>query len=725
MKSALPSVYQAPRDLIVAQSMNAGTQEQLLSLGHYSWILRRAWRKIALAVFLGTAIAAILAYTLKPIYESTAVVAVDLRLPSTLIGQTNTTGTSTGEADEYFTTELQQIVSDVVLRPVAQQFGLMANDHLSGVPSGMKASDAPVVIKGLSVVHPANSFLIDISYRSPNPSRAAEVANAVATSYIVRGRELRARASMDESAFMEKQLGELKKSMDDSESAVAAFEKQLGVINSDEKTSILAARLQQLNADFTAAQSDRMKKEVDLQAFRSGSLAALEVSPQATMLSKMEDEVHAAQANMDAVKTVYGPANPEYKKAANALAEATRQYDAMQVEIGKRIEVEYDEASHHEQLVHTALEQSKAQSDALNANSLQYQELKREAEANKNLYSELFRKVKEVGINGAFQGSDVRIADPARPQLVPVFPNKRIFIGLGFLLSLILSMAVVLLQDMFDKSLRDPMQTRRDIGLDVIGILPHVQHPKELSPRRARSMEVVTTGLATRPERWFNSAQFYEESANALLTSICMTRISQPLKTVLLTSAQQGEGKSSCIAHLAASHARQGYKTLLIDADLRRPAQHEIFGLKNDCGIADAVTRRTSLSEIRQLVPGSVRLDVITAGQADTRVYEGVGRAVERIVSAAASQYDMVFIDAPPMLCFAEPLQLAAMVDGVIVVCQAGETSKQAVSGLLLTLNRIGAKVLGVVLNRVEQEMSTSYKPYQTYYKPLSRQGAA
>jgi capsular exopolysaccharide synthesis family protein len=725
MKTALPSIYQPQHELLQPEYNAAPAQEQLLSLGHYIWLLRQAWWKIAIAVVLGTGIAATLAYTLKPLYESTAVIAVDLHLPSSLIGESAVRSGDTTETDEYFNTELQQITSDTVLRPVAQSFGLMTADQKKPLPGGMRASDAPVVLKHLSVIHPPNSFLIDITYRSPNPAEAAAVANAVARSYIVRGREQRAHASMDESAFMEKQLSQLKKSMDDSELAVAAFEKQLGVINSDEKTSILAARLQQLNTDFTEAQNDRMRKQVDLQAFQSGSLAALEVSPQAITLTKMEENLHTAQSNMDAVKSVYGPANPEYKQAANALAEITRQYDAMQVEIGKRIQVEYDKAAQHEQLIRSALQESKAQSDALNANSLQYQELKREAESNKNLYTELFRKVKEVGINGAFQGSAVRIADQARPQLQPVFPNKRIFIGLGFLASLTFSIMAVLLADVFDKSLRDPLQTRREIGLDVIGILPHVQRPTDLSPGRVRSLEVARTSLAVRPGPWFNSSNFYEESANALLSTLCMSRISHPLTTVLVTSAQQGEGKSSCIAHLAASHARQGYKTLLIDADLRRPAQHDLFRLKNNVGLADAVVSRTPLSELRQLVPGSVRLDVITAGQGNSTVYEGVGKAVERILASATKEYDMIFIDAPPMLCFAEPIQLAAMADGVLVVCQAGETSKQSVSGLLLTLNRIGATVLGVVLNKVQQQMSSGYQPYQTYYRPLTRQGAA
>ncbi len=727
MKSTLPSPYLRPLPVTQMENFVPQQEEHLLSLGHYFWLLRKAWWKIALTVVVGTTLAGVAAYKLKPAYESTARIAVDLRLPSTLIGE-NQTNQSTGsaEADQYFTTELQQIQSDIVLRPVAVQYGLMSQEKVDHAPAGVKASDATVTLKNLTVAHPANTFLIDVTYRSPSALQAAEVANAIAHSYIVRGREMRVHASMDESAFMERQLSELKKSMDDSEAALAAYEKQLGVINSDEKTSILAARLQQLNADYTEAQNDRMRKQVDLQAFKSGSLAALQVSPQALTLSKMEEGVQAAQEKMDAAKTIYGTANPEYKQAANALTEVTRQYNAMQVEVGKRIEVEYAKSAHHEQLIQAALQESKSQSDTLNAHSMQYQELKREAESNKNLYSELFRKVKEVGINGAFQGSSVRIADEARPQLSPVFPNKKIFLGLGFLVSLLGSITVVLLADLQDKSLRDPLQTRREIGHDVLGILPHVRQPKELSPSRSRTLEVASSkSLQLKQTNWFNSTDFYEESANALLSTICMRRMSHPLHTVLVTSAQQGEGKSSCIAHLAASHARQGYKTLLIDADLRRPSQHEIFQLKNNIGVADAVLNRTPLSELRQLVPGSVRLDVITAGQGNSLVFEGVGRAVERILGTAAKEYDMIFIDAPPMLCFAEPIQLAGMVDGVLVVCQAGETSKQAVTGLLLTLDRLGAPVLGVVLNKVQQDMSSSYKPYQTYYRYISRQGAA
>jgi capsular exopolysaccharide synthesis family protein len=717
--NSTPSLYRPWDGRPAGESSWHQQEEPLLSLGHYFWLVRKAWWKIAIATVTLTGLAAFAAYHLTPVYESTARLSIDMHQPSSLMGNDGQGG-GNGDSDEFFNTELQQIQSDTVLRPVVQQFNLFSDEAKENASLSKLAADAPVSLKNLTVYHPPNSYLINISYRSTDTYKAAEIANAVARSYIVRGREMRARAALDESEFMEKQLSDLKRNMDNSDVALASYEKQLGVINSDEKTSILAARLQQLNTEYTDAQNDRMKKEVDLHAYESGSLAALEVSPQATALTKMEENVRAAQEKMDAARSIYGPANPEYKHAASALAEVTRQYNAMQTDIGKRVQVEFDKARNHENLVRSELAKTKGESDALSVNSTRYQELKREAESNRALYSELFRKIKEAGINGAFDGSAVRIADPARPELRPVFPKKTLFIGLGFLFSLMASIIAVIVADVTDKSLRDPNQARREIGLDVVGILPHVRKASELSHGGTRPAEIMKTS-----SRWFGSADFYEESIRALLSTIRMSRMGHPLRTILVTSAVPGEGKSSCVAHLATAHARQGYRTLLIDADLRCPTQHTAFEVSDAFGLADAVAMRKTLAEIRQNVPGNINLDVITAGQGNFDIYEGVGKAVEDILSTAREEYDLVFIDAPPMLCFSEPIHLACVADGVLVVCRAGATSKQAVSELLVTLQRLGASTVGIVLNQVQQKMSSRYEPFHSYYRRFSRAGAA
>jgi len=691
--------------------------EHIVGAGYYLWLLRKAWWKIAIAVAFTTGLAVLLSYTLKPVYEATTRIVIDLKSPSSVVGET-TYNTSASDADQYFNTELQVIQSDSVLRPVVTQFKLDQPNAATGVPFGMQAADAPVTLKGLTVTHPVNSFLINITYRSPDTMQAAAVANAIAHSYIAVGREMRAHAALEESAFMEKQIGALKVNMDDSVSALAFYEKQLGVINPEEKTSILTARLTQLNTQYTDAQNERLRKQVDYEAVKSGSTEAIEVSPQALALAKMEENVHTAQQKMETVKTIYGSSNAEYRHANTELTELNRQLAAAQTQIGKRIEVEYREASKREQLLHQSLLQTKSQSDSLNATSVHYQQLKHDAEANRALYAELYRKIREAGINGAFQGNAIRITDIARPQLHPVFPNKTILIGLGLLFSVVLSVVVVLLSDLGDRTLRDPLQTQRVLDLEVLGILPRVVKPSDLSPMRCFERSPKHP-LVKSAKYWFGTAGFYEEAARTLLSTLLISYHRRPLRSIMVTSAVQGEGKSCCVAHLAAMHAMQGYRTLLIDADLRCPAQHINFKVEQQLGLADVIRENLALEEVRRSVPGTLLLDVITAGRDSSTVCDQVGRAVESLLEAAYQEYDLVFIDAPPMLCFAEPIQLANLADGVLVVCRAGQTSREAVGGVLNSLRRMD-KTLGLVLNQVHPRLSPSYGSYQSYYQHLT-----
>lgn len=694
--------------------------ERILSFGHYFWLLRRCWWKVLAAVAVCTGLAAFASFHLTPIYESTARIAIDLKTSSTVIGEPTVDGTNASDADQLFNTELQVIQSDGVLRPVADQFHLISTRGPRKMPVGVKVADTPVSFSGLGVTHPANSYLIDISYRSQDPIKAAAVANAIAHSYIRRNMEMRVHASMEQSTFMEAQIGELKKNMDDSAEKLAEYEKQLGVINADEKTSILTARLLQLNSQYTDAQNDRIRKEADYQASQTGSLAAVEVSPQAAALVKMEDAVHAAQEKMATAKTVYGPNYAEYKRAANDLNEVTRQYNTMQAEIGKRIQVEYNEATDRESMLRASLLQTKSEADALDARSMEYQELKSQAEANESLYNELFRKVQEAGINGAFQGSAMRIEDEARPQLWPVFPKHLLFIELAFLFSLVSSMIVAIVADMGDKSLRDPEQAQLAVGANVLGILPHVRQFKtECSMLQAGSNSSSPSCKNT--SAWFSTSDFYGEAINTLLSSILNGRRTQALRSILITSAVSDEGKSVCVAHMAAAYARQGYSTLLIDTDLRNPSQQQLFVLGKHVGLADAIIDNVPLADICQRVENNEMLHVITTGTPGKPGYDRIGKKMQEILVEASREYDMVFIDAPPMLYFAEPLDLASIVDGVLVISRAGQTSREAVSVVLAKLRRLGANTLGVVLNHVKYNMSSSYQPYQSYYRTLSR----
>jgi uncharacterized protein involved in exopolysaccharide biosynthesis len=211
----------------------------------------------------------------------------------------------------------------------------------------MKAADAeesPIVLKNLKVTRLPNTYLLLISYRSPDKRLAADVANAIAHAYIEHTFNIRFRYSVSLSSFMEKQLEELRAKMERSSTALAQFEKELNVIDPEQKTSILSARLLQLNSDYTNAQTDRVKKEAAANSVKSGRVEAVQVSDQGEELKKLAERLNEAQEKMGQAKGQYGRRHPEYDKAATQLSAVQAQYENKRENIARRVGVEYEQA---------------------------------------------------------------------------------------------------------------------------------------------------------------------------------------------------------------------------------------------------------------------------------------------------------------------------------------------------------------------------------------------
>jgi succinoglycan biosynthesis transport protein ExoP len=248
-------------------------EQSAVPLAHYLWILRRHRWKILAFVFACVTATLIVSARLTPIYESTVTVDIDRQMPSAIIGQ-DAARAPLNDADQFLATQVKLIQSDSVLRPVAQQYRLLdlekdASDVTPEKPSEAE-EDAPILLKKLKVTRPPNTYLLLISYRSPQPRLAADVANAVAHSYVEHTYNIRFQSSASLADFMEKQLEELKAKMERSSAALAQFERELNVINPEEKTSILSARLLQLNTEYTNAQTDRVRKESAWKSVQSG-----------------------------------------------------------------------------------------------------------------------------------------------------------------------------------------------------------------------------------------------------------------------------------------------------------------------------------------------------------------------------------------------------------------------------------------------------------------------
>ena len=613
---ALPESYRAPAPILDAEYE---PQAAHVPLAHYLWILRRHGWKIA-AFVAGTVLATlIVSLRLTPIYESTATVDVDRQMPTGVLGQ-EALQNATNDADQFLATQVKLIQSDSVLRPVVDKYHLreVEKDALEeAVDKSPTSLEAPVILKNLKVTRPPNTYLLLISYRSPNRQLASAVANEIALSYLAHTYRIRYKATASLSDFMERQLEELKAQMEKSSEALANFERELNVINPEEKTNILSARLLQLNEEYTKAQADRVKKEAAYNSVKTGELAAAQVSTQGEALKKLTENLNEANEKFAEVKTHFGINHPEYKKAETRVDELTSQIDQTKTSIAQRIEIEYHESVNREAMLEASVKDTKAEWDRLNARSFEYQSLKREAESDKKLYEELVRKIKEAGINASFQNSSIRVADTARPGLKPVFPKTWLNVLLAFLFAAFFGVGAAVLSDVLDNTIRDPDQVARLLNADVIGSLPAVKDwrrrlspiqthavnghivngngnghkngsgkrglttlspdhppandPKHLSggPSGVSPLSGSLSSLAERngidPDHALTN---YEEAIRTLRNSILLTDFDRRLRSVLLTSASPSEGKSTVAAHLAVTHARQHKRTL---SDRRRP----------------------------------------------------------------------------------------------------------------------------------------------------------
>lgn len=384
----------------------------------------------------------------------------------------------------------------------------------------------------------------------------------------------------------------------------------------------------------------------------------------------------------------------------------------------ERVAIEYAESQRHERMVSEAVTGAKAEFDRVNERAFDYQALKREAEGDRTLYEQLVRKIKEAGINAGFQSNAVRIADPARPTLKPVYPNTLLNVLLAVLFATLVAAGAAVGSDILDKTVRDPEQVARTLHTEVIGSLPLL---KRRPPAALRALAESAGPHAEADLSGFN------ESVRTLRNSILLANFERRYRSLMVTSAAPGEGKTTTAANLAAVHAGQGKRTLLIDGDLRRPSIHRNFNLPGVVGLFNVLMGEIPWREALLGVEEIPNLSILAAGPPTRRASDLIGRSLSELIEEASGEFDLVIVDAPPLLGFAEPLQMATAVDGVVIVARAGQTTRKAVGMVLTLLTRLRVKVVGVVLNEVHKELSDSYYYYgyyRSYYHALPEVGS-
>lgn len=690
---------------------------------HYAWLLRRhIWKVLAFVIVALTA-TALVNVRLTPEYESTATLYVDRGAAKDIVGQDAARANNAlgADVDTFLASHVKLLQSDVVVRPVAEKYHLLEHEK-QVVPTDPRdrqvyARTSATVLKGLRITRAPNTSVIQITYRSTDRDLSAAVANAIAQSYLEFTYDLRITSSASLNKFMTRQLDGLASKMAASGARLSALETELNAINPEEKTNTLSARLLQMNTEYTKVQADRVRAEAARNMLAGSSIEAALASSQGDELKVILKRLNEARERFADVKARFGSNHPEYAPLQATVSELERQVDTTRQSIVKQAQNEYDRAFNQEALLQKNVAETKAEWDHLNQRSFEYQRAKREADADRLLYEELVRKIREDEINSGFQNNTVRLADSARPAFKPVFPNVPLNMAIALFLSVVVAAALVVVVDRMDTTLRDPEQVTGALGSRVVGTLPAL---KARDMRRMALLSSPDSKEDSEPED--KAAQreiaMFGEAIRTIRNSILLTDFDRQIHSMLLTSAEPSVGKSTIAAHLAMSHAERGQRTLLIDGDLRRPRVHELFDLPNSSGLSSVLAKGEPWRDKLVQPRPDLSLFLLTAGPVARRSAELVGPALPQLLEEACEAFDLVILDSPPLLGFSETLQMAASVDGVIVVAKTGVTHRSSLGQVLRVLAELRANTLGVVLNGTNRETGGSYYYYgQNYAK--------
>lgn len=580
--------------------------------------------------------------------------------------------------------------------------------------------------------------ILEMTADSPDPQLAALFANTLADEFIEQNLESRWQISQKTGDWLSRQLDEMKIKLERSENALQTYARDSGLIFTNERTNISEEKLRQLQQELSSAQAERMAKQSRFELTQTSVPDALpEVLNDATLRATAAKLTELDQ-ELAELHTTYTPDHIKVKRVEAEMATLQAALAADRGAIVKRIGNEYEEAQRREGLLAAAYEAQTKLLTGEGEKAIQYNILKREVDTNRQLYEAMLQQMKESSIAAAMRASNIRVLDAAKPPARPYKPNARRSSALGMLAGLLLGAAFILARDRLDRTIQQPGDAHLHLSIAELGVIPASGKPGGRAARSgepARSRAPATAGNGAAGETvelaaLHQRSSLIAESFRSTLVSILFSgENSFRPKMLVFTSASPSEGKSTVTSNLAVAIAESGQRVLLIDADLRRPRQHEIFSVENRRGLTSILRagaeRDDSRSVFGLIRPTEVpRLDILTSGPpsaAATNLLCDPG--VPDLLMLLRSEYDTVLIDTPPMLQMPDARILGRLADAVVLVIRAGKTRRDAALAATQRFAQDGTRLLGTILNDWDPKHSSrSQYQYDAYYRAAEGQ---
>jgi len=420
--------------------------------------------------------------------------------------------------------------------------------------------------------------------------------------------------------------------------------------------------------------------------------------------------------------TQYGPKFPKVVRIQAQLKDLDQLVTREKENIGNQVEADYRGSRQRELLLKQALDDQKVETNQMSEKLVQYNILNREAEANKQLYDGMLQKLKEAGISAGLRSSNIRIVDPALIPYGPSRPNRTRNIMLSILVGLIGGIGLALLREYLDNTVKTPDDIERLARLPSLAVVPALSNSSG-KRKGAFSKLLKAPVVASKEGRAelisHNMPQSQmSEAFRALRTSLLLSQADHPPQVILMTSALPREGKTTAAVNLAVTLAQLGDKTLLVDADLRKPGINRALSLVDGkhAGLSSYLAGVSSLDLITVPHPAITNLAAIPTGPIPPNPADLLSsRRLTELIAELRLQYKFVVIDSPPIMAATDAVILSVLVDGVLMVVRSGETPKEAFTRTRDLLAGVKCHMLGVVLNAVDASSPDYYYSYRYY----------
>jgi len=710
-------------------------------------LLKRKWTIIGCLVTIFSVVA-IASLKLPKVYQAVGTIEIDK--PDASLNFQNS---ATFNLDYFDPTELEtdmkKLQSDSLALQVSQELHLDRGAELAGqAPPAPSLDLAPDTLQNdspraaamvgnfkgnLKVSLVPNTRIIEVRYTDQNPQAAALAVNTLMQTYVDENRRSRYDATMDASKWLAGQLVDMQMKVESSQEELVRYQKEHEILGIDEKQNITMAKLDELNKQLTAAESERMDKEALYRVVESGDpdaiasnaggledLAGGGSQSASTLLESLRTKQADIKIQAADLSTQFGPSYPKLTQLNNQLKEIDAQIRAEMKKIASKFRGEYTTALQRENMLRDAFEKQKQQANKLNESAIRYNMLKRDADTYRTLYEGILQKLKEAGVSAGLKSNNFRIVDTARSPTGPIEPNIPRNLMFALVLGLASGVGLAFLLEGLDNTVRTTEQAQMISGLPSLGMIPLGSKSAREGPNPKRlviatSKEAVELVTQVRPQSQM------AESYRALRTSLLLSNLGAPPKVIMVTSALPQEGKTTTSINCAVVLAQKGVRVLLIDADMRRPSIHKTLGMGPHSGLSNVLTGSTTLEQAITRTAILPNLFVLAAGTPPPNPAELLASSNMRDkLAELREQYDHIVIDTPPSLSVTDAVVLSPRADAVVLVIRSGQTTKQALRRSRDILTQVNAKVVGVLLNAVDLS-SPDYYYYYEYQGKYAR----